>query len=169
VKRIIKIAISGLVTTVILTTCGGRLDNTTSPAKNFDYLNLAEKHSMQYDSVYGNYLQWSGIQDLGNGNPKSVTRRLVFDKPNRFAIKASFDDTTGFFTKIPGDINFSGQWIESNEKIRLKFYYPPPAWSGLFDSLKNENILRVVDKVTIDLDKDAKTVWIMGTACERVQ
>jgi hypothetical protein len=167
--RIIEIGIFGLLAIVILTWCSGQLDNKVSPVKNYDDLNDVEKHVMQYDSVDGDYLQWTGTQDLGSGDPGSVTRRLVFDKPNRFAIKAIFDDKTGFFTKVPGNISYSGQWIEENERITLKFYYPPVTWSELFDSLKNKNTVRVVDNVSVELDKNAKTIWIMGTACEKTE
>jgi hypothetical protein len=168
-KSIIELGIFGLVIIVILATCGGRLDDVVQPAKEFDELNEVEKHIMQYDSVYGDYLEWTGIQELGSGDPEAVTRRLVLDKPNRFAIKAGFEDNTGFFMKVPGDINFSGQWIEEGENITLKFYYPPVTWHELFDSLKNENNVRPIDSATIELHKDAMTIWMMGTACERTQ
>jgi hypothetical protein len=167
--RIIEIAIFGLFAIVVLTRCSGRPANTVSPAKSFDNLNDVEKHVMQYDSVNGGYLQWTGTQDLGSGDPESVMRSLVLDKPNRFAIKTRFDDKTGFFTTVPGNINYSGQWIEENERITLKFYYPPVAWSELFDSLKNKNSVRPLDNVTVELDKNAKTIWIMGTACEKAE
>lgn len=148
----------------------GRLNVlTTSQVKKFRDLNEFERNAIQYDSVYGDYLQWTGIQDLGPGNPESVTRKLVFDKPNKFAIKAIIDDKSGFFSKIPGDINFSGQWRETNGKLTLQFYLPPSTWFELFDSLKNEKIIEFVDNETIMLDKDTKSIWIRGTECKRVK
>jgi hypothetical protein len=75
----------------------GRLNSGTSfRAKDFKDLSEVDKTVMEYDSVYGDYLQWTGTQDLGPGNPESITRKLVFDKPNRFAIKAIIDDKLGF-------------------------------------------------------------------------
>ncbi len=148
----------------------GRLNVlTTSQIKEFKDLNEFEMNVVQYDSVYGDYLQWTGIQDLGPGNPESVARKLLFDKSNKFAIKAIIDDKSGFFSKIPGDINFSGQWRETNDKLTLQFYFPPTTWYELFDSVKNENTIEFVDKETITLDKDATTIWIMGTECKKVK
>jgi hypothetical protein len=147
----------------------GRLNSGTSfRAKDFKDLSEVDKTVMEYDSVYGDYLQWTGTQELGPRNPESITRKLVFDKPNRFAIKAIIDDKLGFYTKIPGDINFSGQWTEENEQLTLKFYFPPATWYELFDSLKNENSIKFIDNETISLDKKAETLWLMGTECKRV-
>ena len=155
---------------LVLIKFNGRLKILTSfQTKDFNDLNEVDKTVMEYDSVYGDYLQWTGIQDLGLGNPESVTRKLVFDKPNRFAIKAIIDDKLDFYTKIPGDINFSGQWREINDKLTLKFYFPPATWYELFDSLKNENAIEFIDNETISLDKDARTIWIMGTECKIIK
>ena len=125
--------------------------------KPFDSLDEVEREILSMDSVYGDYKKWIGT------NADSVTWALYLDKSNKFAIK-SFYDETGFLTKVPGNINVSGQWTETNDKFRLRFYY---SYEGFFDSLKNENTLKQIDFETIDLVSDAETIWIMNTECKR--
>lgn len=137
--------------------------------KSFDDLDLVDRSVLQFDSVYGNYLEWAGMEDLGPGNPDHLTRRLVFDKPNLFAIKAAFNDTTGFFIKIPGDINFSGRWTEKDGRLQMRFYFVPETWNELFDSLKNEGAVKFIDDETIEIDKEAKEIWIGSTKCSKVK
>jgi hypothetical protein len=137
--------------------------------KTFDDLDLVDKSMLQYDSVYGNYLQWTGREYIGPGNPEWITRKLVLDTPNKFAIKSIFKDTTGFFTKIPGNIDFSGRWTVKNEKLILRFYFVPGAWYQLFDSVKNDKVIRLVDSNTIEIDKNAERIWIMNTECQRLK
>jgi hypothetical protein len=92
-----------------------------------------------------------------------VTWALYLDKSNKFAIKSFFEDKSGFITKAPGNINVSGQWTELNDKFKLKFYY---SYKDFFDSLKNDSILKMVDEETVELDRDATTIWIMNTECK---
>lgn len=124
----------------------------------FDSLDLAERELIQFDSVYGNYLQWKGT------NEDSVTWALYFDKPNRFAIK-SFYPNLKFV--VPGNINASGEWSETEEKLRLRFYFPPKDWSIYFDSLNNESI-KIIDEETIEINKDAELIRIVNTECKKI-
>jgi hypothetical protein len=126
----------------------------------FDSLDDVEKEILSLDSVYGDYINWVGT------NPDSVTWALYFDKSNKFAIKSFYNDKTGFFTKVPGNINVSGQWTELPDKFHLKFYY---SYDGFFDSLKNDMILKTIDNETIELDKKATIIWIMNTECRRTK
>lgn len=137
--------------------------------KKFEDLDIVDKTVLSNDSVYGDYLQWTGKQYLGPGIPDTITRKLFLDKPNKFAIKIIFKDTTGFFTKFPGDISYSGQWTEQNQRLTLKFYFVPETWSQLFDSLKNDKIMKFIDGETIEIDKNAETIWIMDTECKKIK
>jgi hypothetical protein len=123
-----------------------------------DSLDLAERELIQFDSVYGNYLQWKGT------NEDSVTWALYFDKPNRFAIKSFYPNLKSV---VPGNINASGQWLETEDKLKLQFYFPPKDWSIYFDSLNNESI-RVVDEETIEINKNAESIRIVNTECKKV-
>ena len=152
----IKILTIGLL--LIIFSCGTKTD--TWRNKPFDSLDFAERDILSYDSVYGDYLKWIGT------NSDSVTWALYLDKSNKFAIKSFYNDKTGLFTKVPGNINVSGQWTELNNKLQLKFYY---SYKDFFDTLKNERILNMVDKETIELDKEASTIWIMNTECKRTE
>lgn len=129
--------------------------------KPFDSLDIAERELLSSDSVYGNYLKWIGT------NGDSVTWALYLDKPDRFAVKSFFNDTTGFFTKAPGNISWSGRWNETEDKVTLRFYFPPVEWSELFDSLKNDGVIRIIDRETIEIDKKAHVLWMVDTECER--
>ncbi len=149
-KRIITI---GLLLTIFA--CETKRD--TWRNKPFGSLNFAERDILSYDSVYGDYAKWIGT------NADSVTWALYLDKSNKFAIKSFFENKSGFFTKVPGNINVSGQWTELNDKFQLKFYYP---YKYFFDSLKNDMILKMVDEETIELDKAASTIWIENTECK---
>jgi hypothetical protein len=127
--------------------------------KDFEDLSLMDRVHMQYDSVFGNYLKWSGKNDTLN-----TSCELVFDKPDKFALKVMHHDTTGLFTKIPGNINSSGQWIEKEGKLLLKFYFDvKPSWP--FDSLKNEGVVRIINPHTVEINKNAETIWMLGAAC----
>lgn len=126
----------------------------------FNSLDLAERELIQFDSVYGNYLQWKGT------NKDSVTWALYFDKPNQFAIKSFFPDKVNFV--VSGNIDASGQWTESEDKLRLRFYFPPKDWSVYFDSLNNEAV-RNVNEETIEIDKNAESIWIVNTECIKVK
>ncbi len=137
--------------------------------KNFKDLDTIDRTILEYDSVYGDYLQWTGKRYLGPGSPDSITRKLLLDKSHKFAIKGIIKDTTGFFTKIPGDIHFSGRWTEKNDILTLRFYFSPETWYQLFDSLKNDNILKIIDPETIQIDRRAETIWIMNTECKTVK
>ncbi|MBN8653248.1 MAG: hypothetical protein J0L67_17600 [Cytophagales bacterium] len=95
-----------------------------------------------------------------------MTWALYLDKSNKFAIKSFFEDKSGFITKVPGNINVSGQWTELNDKFQLKFYY---SYKDFFDSLKNDSILKMVDEETVELDRDATTIWIMNTECKQTK
>jgi hypothetical protein len=152
-KNIITI---GLILTIL--SCGTKQDEWRD--KPFDSLDFAEIDILSYDSVYGDYIKWVGI------NSDSVTLALYLDKSNKFAVKYFFEDTTGFFTKIPGNIGASGQWTELNEKFQLKFYH---SHAGYFDSLKNDMILKIIDNETIELDKEASTIWISKAECKRIR
>jgi uncharacterized protein YprB with RNaseH-like and TPR domain len=167
-RLIIGLGLVGIIAVgLVFIKFNGRFNSLTSTrAKDFKDLNIVDRTVMEYDSVYGDHLQWTGVQDLGEGEIKSITRKLVMDKPNKFAIKASFVDKSGFFTKVPGDISYSGQWTEENEQLTLNFYFPPEIWHELFDSIKNESI-KFIDDETITLDKNVETIWIMGTECKR--
>lgn len=136
--------------------CGTKQDEWRN--KPFDSLDFAERDMLSNDSVYGNYIKWVGT------NSDSVTYALYLDNSGQFAVKYFFEDTTGFFTKIPGSIGASGQWTESNGKFQLKFYH---SHAGYFDSLRNDMILRTIDNETIELDKGASAIWIMKTECKR--
>jgi hypothetical protein len=140
---------------LIIFSCGTKTD--TWKNKSFDSLDFAERDILSYDSVYGDYLKWIGT------NSDSVTWALYLDKSNKFAIKSFFEDKSGFITKAPGNINVSGQWTELNDKFKLKFYY---SYKDFFDSLKNDSILKMVDEETVELDRDATTIWIMNTECK---
>jgi hypothetical protein len=139
--------------------CSTKKDNLRE--QHFDSLDLAERDIIQFDSVDGEYLKWKGT------NHDSVTWALYFDKPNRFAIKSFFADKTGFFTKVPGNINASGQWTEKDDRLILKFYFPSEDWSIYFDSLDNEAI-KVINRETIEIDKQAESIWIVSTECKKV-
>jgi hypothetical protein len=152
-KKIITI---GLLLTIL--SCGTKQDAWRN--KPFDSLNFAERDILSYDSIYGDSIRWAGT------NSDSVTYALYLDKSHKFAIKYFFEDTTGFFTKIPGNIVVSGQWAELNGKFLLKFYH---SHGGYFDSLKNDMILRTIDNETIELDKNASTIWIAKTECKRTR
>lgn len=130
--------------------------------KDFEDLDTMDRSILQYDSVYGDYLEWTG-EEVSSFYP--VTRRLVFDESGKFATKVTVRDTTDFFSKIPGDIDLAGRWSESNEKLILKFYFPPERWSEAFDSLKNESSIRIIDSETIELNLLADTVWMGGIPC----
>ncbi|MBS1978511.1 MAG: hypothetical protein JST46_14160 [Bacteroidetes bacterium] len=129
--------------------------------KPFDSLDDVERDVLSLDSVYGDYIKW-----VGKNADSDVTWALYFDKPNRFAIKSFYNDTTGFFTKVPGNINVSGQWTEKNGKLLMRFYY---SYHDFFDSLKNDKILKIVDRETLELTKDAQTIWIVNTECNRTK
>jgi hypothetical protein len=143
---------------LIIFSCGTKTD--TWRSKPFDSLDFAEREILSYDSVYGDYIKWIGT------NSDSVTWALYLDKSNKFAIKSFFDDKSGFFTKVPGNINVSGQWTELNDKFQLKFYY---SYKDFFDSLKNDSILKMIDEQTIELDREASTIWIVNTECKRTK
>lgn len=149
-----KVLILGLLLTVF--SCVTK--SQTLRENTFDSLDEAEREILSLDSVYGNYIKWTGI------NADSVTWALYFDKPNQFAIKSFFADKSDVLTKVPGNINVSGQWTEVDDQFRLKFYYP---YKNFFDSSKNEMILKMIDNETADLAKDASTIWIMNTECKR--
>jgi len=155
-ERMIRILAIGLL--LIIIACGTKRD--TWRNKPFDSLDDAERYVLSCDSVYGDYIKWIGA------NSDSVTWALYLDKSNKFAIKSFFDDKSGFFTKVPGNINVSGQWTALNDKFQLKFYY---SYDGFFDSLKNDKILKMVDGETIELNMEASTIWIVNTECKRTK
>ncbi len=130
--------------------------------KPFDSLDIAERDILSSDSVNGNYLKWVGT------NADSVTWALCLDKPNRFAIKSLFEDTTGFFTKVPGNISWSGRWNETGEKVILRFYFPPAHWSVVFDPSKNAQVIKIIDRETIEISKKADVLWMVNTECKRM-
>ena len=155
-KKMIRILTIGLL--FIVLSCGTKTD--TWRNKPFDSLDDVERYVLSDDSVYGDYMKWIGI------NSYSVTWALYLDKSNKFAIKSFFEDKSGFFTKVPGNINVSGQWTELNDKFKMKFY---SSYKGFFDSLKNDKNLRMLDKETIELNRDAPSIWIMNTECKRIK
>jgi len=135
--------------------------------KDFENLDLVDRSILQYDSVYGDYMQWVGTTYIGEGEPDSITWKLQLDKSKKFAVKSVFEDKTGFFRQVPGNISFSGQWTEKNGRLTLKFYFAPETWTLLFDSTRNENVIKFADKETIELDKEARVIWIVGTECKK--
>lgn len=151
-----KILAIGLLLTIF--SCGTKRNAWRD--KPFDSLDEVQREVLSQDSVYGDYAKWVGT------NSDSVTWALYLDKSNKFAIKSFFDDTTGFFTKVPGNINVSGQWTEVKDKLLLRFYY---SYESFFDSLKNDVVVRIIDHETIELDKGASTIWIMDTECRRTK
>ena len=137
--------------------------------KDFEELDVVDRSVLNQFPVNGEYLQWVGTGYVGPGNPDTIIYKLEFDKPNRFAIKAITNDTTGFFTKMAGDIAYSGRWTEANDKLTLKFYFPPESWNDLFDSLQNRNAVRFINEETIEIDKRARTIWVMETKCDKLK
>jgi hypothetical protein len=155
-RQMTRILTIGLL--LIIFSCGKKTD--TWRNKPFDSLDDVERYVLADDSVYGDYVKWIGT------NSDSVTWALYLDKSNKFAIKSFVEDKSGFFTKVPGNVNVSGQWTELNDKFQLKFYY---SYKDFFDSLKNDKILKMVDEETIELDREASTIWIMNTACKQTK
>lgn len=151
-----KILTIGLLLTIF--SCGTKRDAWRDNP--LDSLDEVQREILSWDSVYGDYAKWVGT------NSDSVTWALFLDKSNKFAIKSffNFNDTAGFFTKVPGNINVSGQWTETNDRFRLRFYY---SYENFFDSLKNDTVLKIIDSETIELYKAASIIWIMNTECKR--
>lgn len=115
----------------------------------------------QYDLIEGDYLEWAGEE---MGSVYQMKRRLVFDESGRFATKFIFHDSSEA-QHAPADVDFYGQWSETNEVLTLKFYYAPEKWTDLFDSLKNESHIRFVDNETVELNLRADTIWMSGVPC----
>ncbi len=126
-----------------------------------DDMDGPERSIRQYDPVYGDYLKWTGT------DPDSIkTMELVLDESNKFAIKVYFDDTE-FTIKNDQPINFSGQWTEDDGKIQMRFYFVPETWHPYLDTVRNEKVLRVIDSSTIEIDKDAESIWINEVECKK--
>lgn len=126
-----------------------------------DDMDLVQRSLRRHDPVYGDYLKWTGT------DPDSIkTMELVFDGTSKFAIKVYFDDSE-FTLKNDQPINFSGQWREEDDKIEMRFYFAPENWHPYLDTIKNSQILRVIDSSTIEIDKTAETIWINEVKCKR--
>jgi hypothetical protein len=115
----------------------------------------------KYELIEGDYLEWAGEE---MGSVYLVKRRLMFDESGRFATESIFHDASEP-QHTPADVDFYGQWSETNEVLTLKFYYAPEKWADLFDSLKNESQIRYVDGETVELNLRADTVWMGGIPC----
>lgn len=133
--------------------------------KEFKDLDALDKSVLQYDSVYGDYLEWRGEEP---GSVYLMTRQLVLDESGKFASKFGFHDSTDFMSP-PVNIDFSGRWSEAHGVLTLKFYFPPENWSEVFDSLKNDASIRFVDYETIELNIETDTVWMGGIPCVKKQ
>ena len=119
--KMMRILTIGLLLTIF--SCGTKPDSWRD--KPLDSLDDVQREILSLDSVYGDYVKWVGT------NADSVTWALYLDKSHKFAIKSFYTDTTGFFTKVPGNINVSGQWTEENNKFCLRFYYSYEGFSTL--------------------------------------